>query len=72
MFTVLSQNELSQDERPPYPVRRWTLDEYHSLIDQGMFDEERVEFGGNYSASPRVRRTSAEHARHASTEAENH
>ncbi|SFJ53257.1 Endonuclease, Uma2 family (restriction endonuclease fold) [Planctomicrobium piriforme] len=28
---------------PPFPVWRWTLDEYHALVDQGSFDDERVE-----------------------------
>ncbi|WP_437203561.1 hypothetical protein [Planctomicrobium sp. SH664] len=38
-FTTASDaHELS-----PYPVRKWSLEEYHSLINQGMFDEERGE-----------------------------
>ena len=31
------------EELPPFPVRRWSLDEYHALIEQGMFEDERVE-----------------------------
>jgi hypothetical protein len=39
MFTQLIQAETSQDQLPPFPVRRWTLDESHALVDQGIFDE---------------------------------
>jgi Uma2 family endonuclease len=48
MFTQLIQAETSQDQLPPFPVRRWTLDEYHALVDQGMFDDERVELLEGY------------------------
>lgn len=43
MSTQLSRDECDQDQLPPYAVRRWKLEEYHALIDQGMFEEERVE-----------------------------
>ena len=39
----LQDPQLDLGELPPFPVRRWTLAEYHALIDQGMFDDERVE-----------------------------
>lgn len=45
MSTVIEREPqvTAQDEIPPFPVRRWTLEEYQRLRDSGMFDEERVE-----------------------------
>jgi len=43
MSTIISPDGPALDDRPPFPVRRWSLEEYHSLINQGMFDDERVE-----------------------------
>jgi Uma2 family endonuclease len=33
----------AQDEMPPFPVRRWTLEEYQRLIELDVFEEERLE-----------------------------
>lgn len=43
MTSTLREEQQHSESPPPYPVRRWTLDEYHALIEQGMFDDERVE-----------------------------
>lgn len=45
MSTLLEpvQSDHSAGEVPPFPVKRWTLEEYHRLIDLGWFDNERVE-----------------------------
>jgi len=43
MTAIISPQGPDLDDCPPFPVRRWSLEEYHSLINQGMFEDERVE-----------------------------
>lgn len=43
MSTIIEHPELNQTELPEFPVKRWTLEEYHRLVDTGVLDDVRVE-----------------------------
>lgn len=44
MATVLEKSEVDSRESPPFPVRRWTVNEYHQLAASGFLEDgERLE-----------------------------
>lgn len=40
MTSLTNSPSLDSSERPPGPVRRFTVEEYHKLIDSGLFPED--------------------------------
>ena len=63
MSTIISPDGPALDDRPPFPVRRWSLEEYHSLINQGMFDDEHVELLEGWIVPKMTRNTKHETGR---------